>query len=81
MKLYLITQTTNKAFDRYDAAVVVAANEVDAALIHPGEGTFGLPGWNSDWCESPTDVRVMYIGEASPELKAGDVICKSYIAG
>ena len=37
MKLYLISQTSNKGWDTYDSAVVAAENERDAIRISPSE--------------------------------------------
>lgn len=39
MNIYKISQELNKGDDTYDAAVVIAASEDEARLIHPAHGT------------------------------------------
>lgn len=85
MKLWLLSQDTNDAYDTYDSAVVAAEDEVSAKLIHPGgslrewqqEGPvdYRYGAWTSKAC-----VKCRYIGEAAPGIEAG-VICASFNAG
>ncbi len=94
MKLWLILQDKNNDYDTYSGAVVVAANEAEARIIHPN----GRMIWSHDkgcW-EDPdgktyssglgtwvafNDVYAEEIGEALPTLREGEVVCASFDAG
>lgn len=79
MKLYLISQEVNTGYDTYDSAVVAAENEDAARRIMPG----GWQEWGSkfsSWAYDPSQVEVRYLGEAAPEIEAGE-ICASFNAG
>ncbi len=78
MKLYIISQDENNGYDTYDSAVVCAENEEEARNIDPS-GQNWRENW-SEWCSSPNQVEVMYIGEAAPEVEKG-VVLASYNAG
>ncbi len=77
MKLWLISQDTNEDYETYDSAVVAAETEEGARLTHPGEREWSY--W-PDWVENPDLVKVVLLGEAVPDTKAG-VILSSYRAG
>ena len=83
MKLWLISQTVNRGYDKYDSAVVAAETESAARKTHPDDGphSFGddpdLCG--IDWADAK-DVRVEYLGEAREGYPAG-VVCASFNAG
>lgn len=79
MKLWLISQNENNTYDTYDAVVVAAENEDAARFTHP----YGLDrDWSeySCWVRSPDKVTAKFIGEAAPDIKAG-VILASFNAG
>jgi len=87
MYLYLITKMTTTHIDSYENAIVVAANEDEAKLIHPDEGT-GEDWWLSDvnagyigplytWCK-PEDVGVELIG-TTDLFPAGSVIMAEFL--
>lgn len=82
MKLFLISQSVNEAYDTYDSAVVAAESEEQAKMTHPSKNVTDWDGtserWGS-WTEA-ANVQVKLIGEALPETPAG-VICASFNAG
>ncbi len=84
LKLWHLSQTANTGWDTYDSAVVAAANEEAARLIHPDD--FGFPGldnWayrHSPWAPTPDQVTVRYLGIAAEGVEPG-VICASFNAG
>jgi hypothetical protein len=78
MKIYHISQDENNDYDTYSAMVVAAANEVEAAVIHPDNGKWDAP--YSTWCSSPAAVTVKYLGEAAHDIPAG-VLLASFHAG
>ena len=84
MKLYLISQTQNLAWDSFDSAVVAAEDEDTARHMNPENGNqMQDKDWNDvfpSWCSSPDDVTVEYLGEADSGIESG-VICSSYKAG
>lgn len=85
MKLYRISQTENVDYDTYDSAVVAAPDEHTARIMNPATGeekTEWLRENNpfEEWCYSPDQVTVEYIGEAAEGIKQG-VICASFNAG
>jgi hypothetical protein len=83
MKLWLITQSTNRGYDTYDSAVVAAEDEESARKTYPGGDT--EESWpdkiesGSGWT-LPVNVTATYIGEAEEGTEA-KVICASYNAG
>jgi hypothetical protein len=93
MKLWLISQDVNNDYDTYDSAVVIAETEEDARRIIPSDyhewGEDDEVHYNySDkgrtdyhgWAFHPDQVKVKYIGEASPDLTSGIVVA-SFRAG
>jgi hypothetical protein len=84
MKLFLISQTQNAAYDTYDAAVVAAPDENAAKHMYPYNGEIMTPEtWKqgySDWCNDPSHVSVRFLGEASCYVEQG-VVCASFNAG
>jgi hypothetical protein len=84
MKLFLISQSENKGYDRYDALVVAAPNQRTAKTIHPRTGRpTEAPEWHEHrefWCESPKDVKAEYLGEAKDGTGIG-LILTSFNAG
>jgi hypothetical protein len=95
LSLYLISQNVNNDWDTYDSAVVAARDEDDAKHINP-DGYMEEGWWKNDdqpyeftswskpraflgWCH-PEDVKVEYIGKASPDIARG-VVCSSFNAG
>ncbi len=83
MKLWLISQTKNLGYDKYDSAVVAAETEDDARATYPDEYQGdGWPATVGEWsCWAlPEFVKAAYLGEAKPDTKAG-VICASFNAG
>jgi hypothetical protein len=94
LKLWLIYQTENLGYDTYDSAVVVAETEADARDIHPSQyienysiakdNPDDFQRWDydySNWASHPDKVTAEYIGDAAPNMKAGDVVCSSFNAG
>lgn len=97
MNLYLISQTVNQHYDTFEAAVVVAANEHDAARIHPArsmswghniswddereEWTSSSAVARGDYWADVSDVQVRLIGQADASLEPGAVVCASFRAG
>lgn len=75
MKLWLISQDNNQAYDTYDAAVVAAETEDDARNTHPSGAEFDRLYM---WC-SPEFVRVRLLSE-NYDGEAG-VILASFNAG
>ena len=83
MNIYLITREDGAGYDEYDSAVVVAATEEAARLIHPG----GRDDWDGkvekwgSWIPA-CDVLTTYIGKFDNENYIKDrVICASFNAG
>jgi hypothetical protein len=84
MNLYLLTQDKNNEYDTYDSAVVCAANEEEAKVIHPNleKQLFNLITYGKD--DTWTDIEyvtVTLIGIADISVKEGTVICASFNAG
>ncbi len=75
LNIYLISQDVNKEYDTYDSAVVIAENEDDARIIHPGCTFDNFYTW-----ANPNNVKVKLVGTALPDLKRG-VVCASFNAG
>jgi len=83
MKLFLISQDENDDYDTYDSAVVCAADERGAKLIHPDGCGEDLSEWEKSWgtwASTPDNVSAQYVGEAAPDVKPG-VVCSSFNAG
>lgn len=84
MNIYLISQNQNNGTDTYDSAVVVAKDESIAATLNPRTGKVMTDKeWkdpHSNWCSSPSKVKVELIGLAKMGLKQG-LICSSFNAG
>lgn len=78
MKLWLIEQNQTTGYDTYDSAVVVAEDEEAARNVNP-DGAWGRP--YPSWALTPDNVAVHYIGEASPHLAVGEIVCASFNAG
>lgn len=76
MNIYLLTQGDNRGYDTYDSCVVYAESEDLARLITPGFSKFGY----SNWAYSPESVDVQYLGEASLDADAGEILA-SFNAG
>lgn len=71
MKLYLLTQDENRVYDTYDSMVVAAESTEEARNIHP----YGRGQWSSDvWATNPSNVGVMYLGEAAEGVVAGRIL-------
>lgn len=93
MNIYRITplgETDN--WDNYEDAVVVAANEQEARLVHPSgcndievvDGTWRMPRYHpfkNSWVETPGLVGVELIGVADSKFTEPTVICASFHAG
>jgi hypothetical protein len=94
--LWLISQDANNFYDTYDSAVVVAATEADARLIHPdsdhswdaekGEWYKEYPDASrryelySSWAP-PGKVQVANVGIPAAGMIEGSVICASFNSG
>ncbi len=82
MNLYLIEQSINNHYDTFDSAVVQAKSTEEARNIHPAGCSDFLPDEYkySDWAK-PEDVKVTFLGTATPSLNQPVVICSSFNAG
>lgn len=85
MKLFLLTQTENLAYDTYDSCVVCAENGNQAKKIHPctyetGEWWKEKDIWLRSWASNPKEVVCKYIGEAHESIKKR-VVISSFNAG
>lgn len=80
MKIYKIYQDINCGWDTFDSAIVIAENEEQARKIHPRIDPENWKNTFSGWASDPINVGVIYIGEASPDIK-DIVICASFNAG
>ena len=84
MKIFLISQDERDDYDTYDSAVVCAKDEETARNMEPSpylngeKKDFSL--YDASWCSSPDKVKVVYLGEAAPDIKHG-VLCSSFNAG
>ena len=80
MNLYLISQSENNNYDTYDAMIVCAENENDARNITPeDDNSFPSFMW-SDWCSSPEQVTVEYLGIADGNITR-EIILSSFNNG
>lgn len=81
MKLWLLTQNVNNDYDTYDSCVVAAFTQEQAKDIAPSGAVYGQDQWDLyNWCE-PTEVTATLIGDATVDIKYGEVICSSFNAG
>ena len=79
MNLYLISQTQNENYDTFDALIVCAENEEDARNITPDADNY-FSSKHSNWCDSPDEVTVEYLGIASSKITK-EIILGSFNAG
>ena len=73
MNLYLCSQDQNQGYDTYDSFIGAFDSEEEARNQHP----LGNDDWDdvrSPWWNSPNDVKVVFIGEASTNLVKGIVL-------
>ena len=76
MNIYIISQTQNRGYDTYDAAVVAAPDMETARHMHPSDGAID---WSSyTWASGPEHVTAQCVGETNE--KQG-VILASFHAG
>ncbi len=83
MKLYLLTQNSNRGYDTYDSCVVCAHSAEDAATISPDSYGDDFPNFkpnSSTWAKQIQDIEVTELGIAHDNIKRG-VICSSFNAG
>ncbi len=88
MNIYKISQTTNRGYDTFDSAIVIAASPKAAALIHPqwihDPQQLYVDGIDDDayssWTNS-NNVTATYIGKASNKFKKPQVVMASFNAG
>ena len=81
MNLYLLTQSQENGYDTYDSCVVCAENEDKARLIRPRGDWGGSYSFSSRcWARTPDNVKVEFIGVASPSVEEG-VVLASFNAG
>lgn len=90
MNLYLISQEENDQYDTYDSAVVIAASEDQARLIHPNGRMFDPNEreqwyrWDDQyrsWASSPDKVAVTLLGVDSTGSEEWRVVVASFNAG
>ena len=78
MLIFRISQTSNREYDTYSSAIVVASSEGEARMTHPQ----GDLVWNvevgSSWV-NPEEVEVELIGVAHQPGKR--ILCASFHAG
>jgi hypothetical protein len=83
MNIYKITQTVNRTYEVYLAAVVVAETEESAKHIHPDGEQNGFNKWykqfHNTWAD-PKDVKVELLGSAAPGVEKG-VVLAEYVEG
>jgi len=92
MLIFRISQTSNREFDTYSSAIVVASSEGEARRTHPqGDLVWNTevskwcydddpqePSWSQSWV-SPEEVEVELIGVAHQPGKR--ILCASFHAG
>lgn len=86
MNIYKIWQTSNKHYDVYDSAIVIAESPNEARLWHPQ----GVYKWMNEpeehwmlfdsWVDEALLIQVELIGQALPEAQSG-VVLASFNAG
>jgi len=82
MKLFSVYQGQNNDYDTFSDFVVCAPDEDTARDTSPDGSMMDWSnvGKYSSWALTRSGVEVQYLGEASPDLKAG-IICSSFHAG
>ena len=64
-----MSQNENNDFDSYRSVVVIANTEEEARFMHPDNidniENFDWINCNWNWCKSPNQVNIEYLGEAS----------------
>jgi len=84
MKLFKIEQDENGNWDTFDSAVVCCQSAEIAQRMNPSDGKpMTEERWKrrwSDWCSSPEQVKVTYLGEADDSIPVG-VVVSSFNAG
>lgn len=85
MKLWKISQDENDNYDTYDSAIVAAETVEEARDIYPGGEENKAVNWDRmdryfPWARTRESVKVEYIGEAAPTIRAG-VVLASFNAG
>ena len=80
MNLYLISQSVNRNYDTFSAAVVAAESRNEARQIHPGQGwEDDQESCYSEWAPTSDDVIVEKIGITTITEKG--IILSSFHAG
>lgn len=80
MKLYLLSQNDNNAYDTFDSILVCAENELEAVKITPTGGVFTENQRYTNWAKKLSSISCVEIGEANKKQKKG-VIIASFNAG
>lgn len=80
MNLYRISQDKNDGYDTFDSAVVAAASEEDARMIHPSRSDWDGKTEGYDSWAAADDVTVKLVGIAVEGTQPG-VVCASFNAG
>ena len=80
MKLYLLEQNENRAYNTYDSCLVCAENEADARTIDPEGNKFKENKRWSSWAIGKEAITCKEIGEANDKQERG-VIIASFNAG
>lgn len=79
MNLYLLTQTSNRGYDTYDACVVAAKNGESARRIRPDHREWTNDLEFSGWAFSPEQVKVELLGTSNSCVEK--LILASFNAG
>ena len=81
MKLYLLSQDDNHAYDTYDSCVVCAESEEDAKTITPDDKVFIKPtSYYTNWARFEESISCKEIGVANENQVRG-VVLASFNAG
>lgn len=80
MKLYRISQETNRGWDTFDSAIVAADTEEEARNTFPDPDMAGDNFWSLRMWAEPENVKVECIGEAAADVARG-VVLASFNAG
>ena len=92
MLIFRISQTSNREYDTYSSAIVVASSEGEARMTHPqgdlvwnveiGSWCYDddptMASWSNSWV-NPEEVEVELIGVAHQPGKR--ILCASFHAG
>jgi hypothetical protein len=92
MLIFRISQTSNKEYDAYSSAIIVASSESEARGVHPqGDLTWNsqlgkwcyaddptVISWSNSWV-NPDDVEVELVGVAHQPGKR--ILCASFHPG